>query len=124
MYFLGSNKAGNTYKGNKLENNVRYMPTMLYSIIFITRDADSINNLVVSLGANAKEHKVQRKRYLDTIAQDTVQQHVQVRSLSKSNRSTYNSDDATTTIGSLTQLSSSESNCINNGDTTTLSCRL
>ena len=36
---------------------------------------------------------------------------------------TYNSDDATTTTGSLTQLSSLESNCINNGDTTTTASR-
>ena len=94
--------------------------TVLYSIIFITRDADAINILAVSLGADVKANKDNRKRYLDIIARDTVQQHVQIRSSSSnSNGCTYNSDDETTTIGSPTQLLSSESNCINNGHTTT-----
>ena len=99
MYFLGSDKAGNTNKGNKLENNVKYVVTMLYSIIFITRDADAINNLAVSLGANAKEHKDQRKRYLDIIAQDTVQQHIQIRSSSKLNGCAYNTYTHSISIG-------------------------
>ena len=56
---------------------------------------------------------------MDTITRDTLQQHIQIRSSSKSNGCIYNSDDTTTTTGSLTQLSSLKSNCINNGDTTT-----
>ena len=36
LYLLGSDQAGNTYIGNKLENNIKYIATMLYSIIFIT----------------------------------------------------------------------------------------
>ena len=99
---------------------------MLYSIISITGDADAIIILVGSLGANAKASKENQKNYLDNIAQDTVQQYVQIRSSSKSNGCTYNSGDtAATTTYSLTQLSSSESNCINNGDiTTTVSCHV
>ena len=92
---------------------------MLYSIILITRDSDAINNLTGSLGAVVKGSKDKRKRYFDTLAQDTVQQHAHIRSSSKSNGCTYNSNDATITTGSLTQLPLSESNYINNGDTTT-----
>ena len=92
---------------------------MLYSIILITQDANTINNLAGSFRADAKASKNQQKKYLDTITQDTVLQHVQIRSSSKSNGCTYNSDDVTTTTGSLIQLSLSESNCINNGGTTT-----
>ena len=88
MYFLGSDKAGNTKKCNNLENNVKYIATMLYSIIFITRDADAINLLAFSLGAGGGIDERQ-KRYLDTIAQDTLQQHIQIRSLSKLNGCTY-----------------------------------
>ena len=72
LYFLGSYQAGNTYKGNKLENNIKYIATMLYSIISITQDADAINILAGILGANAKASKGNRKKYLDTIVRDTV----------------------------------------------------
>ena len=111
------------YKGNKVENNVKYIATMLYSIILITRDTDAINNLAGSLGADVKASKDQQKSYLDSVARDTVQQHVQIRSSSKSNGHTYNSDNVPTITGSLTQLSSSESSCINNGDVTTTASR-
>ena len=123
LYFLGSDEAGNTNICNKLEYNVKCIATMLYSIIFIAQDDDAIKILAGSLGSDAKASQYQQKRYLDDIAGDTVHQHVQNRSSSKSNRYTYNSDNKTTTTGSFTQLSSSELNCINNGDTTTIASR-
>ena len=112
LYLLGSEGAGKKYKGITLEYNVKCIATMLYSIIFITRNKDAIDLLALSLGAEGGSDD-RRKRYLDDIAQNTVQQYFEIQSSSKSNGTTTIGDAATTTTASLTQLSSSESNRIN-----------
>ena len=118
LNFLGSNKAGKVYTRNKLEYNIKYMITILYSIFFITLDKDAIEVLAFSLGA--EEGKIsdeyQRKRYFDIIARDTVQQCYDNQSSSKSNHSIDGA--GTITTASLTQLSSSEFNSAHNGDIT------
>ena len=108
LNLLGSEGAGKKYKGIVLESNVKYIATILYSIVCITRNKDAIELLALSLGAEGGSYN-RRKRYLDNIAQDTVHQYFQIQSTSRSNGTT-NSDNATTTTASLTQLSSSESN--------------
>ena len=55
LYFLGSNKAGKVCARNKLEYNVKCMITILYNIVFITRDKDAIEALAFSLGADAEK---------------------------------------------------------------------
>ena len=43
------------YARNKLEYNVEYIITILYSIVYMTRDKGAIDTLVFSLGADAKK---------------------------------------------------------------------
>ena len=118
LNFLGSNKTGKVYTRNKLENNVKCMITILYRIVFITRDKDAIESLAFSLGADEGKisDEYQPKRYFDIIAQDTVQQCYDNQSSSKSNHIIDGA--ATTTPAFLTQLSSSEFNSAHNGDIT------
>ena len=108
MHLLGSEGAGKKHKGVVLESNIKYIATILYSIVGITRNKDAIDLLALNLGAErGSDHR--RKRYLDYIAQDTVHRYFQIQSSSRSNGTT-NNDNATTTTASLTQLLSSESN--------------
>ena len=119
LNFLGSNKTGKVYTRNKLENNVKCMITILYRIVFITRDKDAIESLAFSLGADEGKisDEYQRKRYFDIIARDTVQQCYDNQSSSTSNHTNIDGT-ATTTTASLTQLSSSEVDGTHNGDIT------
>ena len=104
MHLLGSEGAGKKRKGIVLESNVKYIARILYSIVCVTRNKGAIDLLALSFGAEGGSYHRQ-KRYLDSIAQDTVHQYFQIQSSSRSNGIT-NNNNTTTTTASLTQLSS------------------
>ena len=55
LHFLCSKEVGKVYTRNKLEYNVECIITILYSIVFMTRDKGAIDTLAFSLGADAKK---------------------------------------------------------------------
>jgi hypothetical protein len=95
LHLLGSVEANRKYRQTKLELNVKMIATILYSIMCTTYDANDVDIIACSLGANAKKEG-QRRRYLNDIAQDTIQEYFEI---------LHTGDDATATTASLSQSS-------------------
>ena len=94
LYLIGSKDVGKKRKG-KLGYNVRMIATILYSIVCSTRDNNAVDKVACCFGISGKEHK-ERRRNLNRIAQQTIQEYFETQ---------HTCDDATATTASLSQSS-------------------